>query len=363
MLISRIRTCQAGHRRAFTLIELLVVIAIIAILIALLLPAVQQAREAARRTQCRNNLKQMGLALHNYHDNFNVLVYRQGGSAGATDDLSGNRNRLSGLVGLLPYVDQGPLFNQISGGFTNTGGNPVNAPPGGPAPWNQGGANINYPPWRATIPGIVCPSAGVHRDTRPNGRTSYGFSAGDSVTSVQDRNPRGVFGYQSRVRIGDITDGTSNTILMAEMDFSTAGRDLSNVDQGTGSTIPNDCRARFDRTTNQYVAAANPQPHRGARWSDGGAAFSAVTTILPPNSPSCTFGNGDATNGIYSSSSKHTGGVHVLMGDGAVRFISENIDAGNQAADGTQATMPALSPYGVWGALGTKSGGDVIGDF
>src|SRR5690606_28625210 len=107
------------RRSGFTLIELLVVIAIIAILIALLLPAVQQAREAARRTQCKNNLKQVGLALHNYHDVFGSFTYKSGGTdrppSSAPCNL-GNARRRSGWVGLLPYIDQGPLYNQIESG-------------------------------------------------------------------------------------------------------------------------------------------------------------------------------------------------------------------------------------------------------
>src|SRR6478609_4093851 len=107
-------TMNARHRtRGFTLIELLVVIAIIAILIALLLPAVQQAREAARRTQCKNNLKQIGLALHNYHDTFLCLPHRQGGTNGP-DPTQNNRDETGGTVFLLPYIDQAPLYNQIA---------------------------------------------------------------------------------------------------------------------------------------------------------------------------------------------------------------------------------------------------------
>src|SRR5574339_664627 len=128
-------------RRGFTLIELLVVIAIIAILIALLLPAVQQAREAARRTQCRNHLKQIGLALHNYHDNFTMFMPKSGGTNPGNPCHNGNSNRRSGWAALLPYIDQAPLSNIIeTGGLPATStcsGSVVGTPvsPGGPCGW------------------------------------------------------------------------------------------------------------------------------------------------------------------------------------------------------------------------------------
>jgi len=131
-----------SKRKGFTLIELLVVIAIIAILIALLLPAVQQAREAARRTQCKNNLKQLGLALHNYHDVYGRFIYRKGGTAGNP----GNANRLSGFMGLMPYIEQGPLFNTVA-----AGGGTGNQPPGGPVGWT------GWAEWNVTIPALLCP--------------------------------------------------------------------------------------------------------------------------------------------------------------------------------------------------------------
>ncbi len=338
------------RQRGFTLIELLVVIAIIAILIALLLPAVQQAREAARRTQCKNNLKQLGLALHNYHDVYNTFTYRQGGT-NTGDAITGNWGRLSGMFGLLPYFDQGPLFNQVQSPLTIDG---VSYPANGPAPWTEA-----YTPWTAVISGLLCPSDTTHVRVNRLGNSSYAFSAGDS-SNVNAANPRGVFGVNSRANFRDFADGTSNTIMLAERMFPTSTNDIANVLYASNFTVPNDCRATFNMTTRQYVTGT-PQQQTGDRWADGGAAYSAFNTILPINSPSCAHNNHDAQNGFYSASSRHTGGCHGLMGDGSVRFISENIDAGNLGIDA--ANPPGQSPYGVWGSLGTKAAGEVVGEF
>ncbi len=208
------------RRSAFTLIELLVVIAIIAILIALLLPAVQQAREAARRTTCRNNLHQLGIALHNYHDTFSCIV-----------PCSGRRNgrggrRQSGFVQLLPYIDQGPVYNMIQRGGTAAS---VNG--------NRNYHGFTWVPWdtnhravRVQIPMLQCPSDGDTREQAPRQNCNYMFSRGDSNW---DHNPRwfgnggrghrGFFvgGNNNRNngsvrRFRDITDGMSNSSDMGE---------------------------------------------------------------------------------------------------------------------------------------------------
>ncbi len=327
-------------RRAFTLIELLVVIAIIAILIALLLPAVQQAREAARRSSCKSNLKQFGIALHNYHDTFGALPYRSGGPATAG-------NRLSGMVSLLPYIEQANVFEAIYAG-DNSGGVPV--------PWGwdtDSGAIPN--PYTTEITVLNCPSNPAHSSTDSVGKHAYHFSAGDSW-NVNSSNPRGLFGLGSSVKFRDVTDGTSNTIAMTERRFPVNSNDVGRTARDGGNhTVPNDCAAEFNAATGQYVGSH--ADWSGRRWPDGGGGFSAVNTCLPPNGPQCAHNNHDAQNGFYTASSFHTGGVQVVMTDGAVRFISENIDAGNQ---GTASPTSGVSPYGVWGALGSKAGGEVL---
>ncbi len=351
------------QRAGFTLIELLVVIAIIAILVALLLPAVQQAREAARRSQCKSNLKQFGLALHNYHDVYNTFPSLAGGTSVSSGRLSAN-------VMLLPFIDQVPLWNQISSGGTFTvNGNPMTYPPMGPVPWNWD----VYPPWTVQVPILRCPSDRYAGSSNaPWAKTNYGYVCGDTVTSMNAQNPwtwwtpepRGMFYCQSKLGVGDCLDGTSNTIAMAEMALAQDNTTVfGNVALGIGGlTTPTNCAATAVQRT--YVAGTQTKDYRGYSWDDAATGMQWVQTILPPNSPSCTVGTtweGDI--GIYSSTSRHTGGVQVLMCDGAVHFISENINTGNLAATDPAAgrgvgAVPGMSPYGVWGALGTRKGGE-----
>jgi prepilin-type N-terminal cleavage/methylation domain-containing protein len=351
--------------RGFTLIELLVVIAIIAILIALLLPAVQQAREAARRTQCKNNLKQLGLALHNYHDVYGRFCYAKGGtnqSGGKPANFHTNWGRKGGLVPLLPYMEKANLYKLIESGGVY--GNRI-AQPGGPYPWET-----FFTPWRQQIPGYLCPSDGQPQQTwnagrSPIAKTNYGFCAGDSIRAGQNsRTTRGMFANQTCYGLRDCTDGSSNTLLMAEL----VRRDGSGTKVRGGTAIianvdtnPQLCDLARNPTDKQFFRAGTAmRGWSGDRWCDSNISMTGFNTVLPPNGPRCSHNTWDGRWGIYSPQSQHTGGVQVLLGDGSVRFISENIDSGNpNARDPTG----GRSPYGVWGALGTKSGGEVLGEF
>lgn len=347
--------CRCGHRRqAFTLVELLVVIAIIGILVGLLLPAVQAAREAARRMQCSNNMKQLGLALHNYHGTYsNKLPFGQFFDAPAT---RGQSRRHSGFIGMLPYIEQSPLFNQISAsGF-------------GRVPWDGG-----FVPFRAEIPTFNCPSdASKPRNTNDIGRTNYMFCRGDSAWDHNQwagnggRGLRGMFTGQAISKgFRDVTDGLSNSIAMSERTLGQSG--LNVLDGGTvtgiGSnfrnTNPSDCTSRVG-AGKRYNAGTAVSHWAGLRWPDGAPAFSGCTTVLGPNKASCTQGGWDGEDGIYEPMSRHTGGVTVLFGDGSVQFISEAIDTGNTTLPPPDAPgQPnGASPYGVWGALGSVRGGD-----
>lgn len=346
-------------RRGFTLIELLVVIAIIAILIALLLPAVQQAREAARRTQCRNNLKQLGLALHNYHDTYGMFNARQAGpgTPQGGQPYSHLRSRLSGIVSLLPYLDQTPLYQQIQTGTA--------------VPWTTGGY------WVRDLPAIMCPSDTLSAPPAGGlvGRYNYTFSSGDSVSSSGNNGgsatpilvaSRGMFGAHICYGVRDALDGTSNTIAMAEGVRPTGTNTRGMVSNTAGIANPAACTALFNRNTGTFPGGGwTGDTSWGYRWGDGGGFFNGFTTAIPPNGPSCTENAGHShwNSTVNTVGSRHTGGAHVLMTDGAVRFVSENINTGDQSAAWMGATAGGPSPYGVWGALGTRAGGETTGEF
>ena len=358
VLVALSRQKQYMRRRGFTLIELLVVIAIIAILIALLLPAVQQAREAARRTQCRNNLKQLGIALHNYHDVYGSLPPGTGGT-GPFGTAQTNEGHLSGVVMLLPYLDQAPLWNRITGA-PGQGGHP---------------GKVGFPHPDSDIPVLLCPTSPIPQrtvtateDWGPS--RSYLVSLGDetrdyfdtSTTPPRPARLRGAFTYLATFRFRDFTDGTSNTIMMAEREHGASGNSLGVRGRIVWpifgiETNPSLCLATA--SNGLYTVTGIPIRRMGFSWAGGWSNINWVTTILPPNSPSCGI-TSPAWFGVMSASSLHTGGVQVLLTDGSVRFISENIDTGDL-------TLPPAtsgpSPYGVWGALGSKAGGEIIGEF
>lgn len=353
------------HRHsAFTLIELLVVIAIIAILIALLLPAVQQAREAARRSQCKNNLKQLGLAMHNYHDVHNVVPMASGRDGGP-----GGR-RQSGFVGMLPFLDQAPLYNQIAAGGVNASVNGTQNYNGFDfVPWDN-----NHKAVRITMPMLQCPSDGETTEQNPRGKANYVFSRGDTAW---DHNPawngnggrglRGMFvgggGNAGKRAFRDVTDGLSNTIAMGEKikakrsaNTILTGAIARGPAQSAYRNNPSICLTQV--TNGMYTVGVGRWS--GTRWMDGAPAFTGMTTILGPNHASCTDPGGDQRDGVHEPTSQHVGGVQILMGDGAVRFFSENIDTG----DPTQPSPVAgKSPFGIWGALGSVQGGEVLGAF
>ncbi|WP_437206544.1 DUF1559 domain-containing protein [Planctomicrobium sp. SH664] len=365
-------------RPAFTLIELLVVIAIIAVLVALLLPAVQQAREAARRTQCKNNLKQIGLALHNYHDAHTVFPGVGGGPINRSTGNLANDRRMSPFASILPYVDEGPLYSMISGSWTGPDGYTYGPFMGGPTDTAYGPFSARYQPKF-----LLCPSTNPLRNPRgqsgPFGGSStthYVFCLGDLINNNVNPQSRGLFwgsnhpttamnARQKGVR--DVTDGTSNTLALSERVNAT---DRPTEVMGSMAVIPNiHLNPRLcleavgsdgiDFKSTYVVGTEAAGQFRLAFDSYPGS--SGFTTVLPPNSPSC--GTSTSSWGIYSAQSRHPGGVHALLVDGSVRFISQNIDTGNTAATSPSLNFEGPSPYGVWGALGTISGGEVIGDF
>ena len=363
-------------RRGFTLVELLVVIAIIGILVGLLLPAVQAAREAARRMQCSNNMKQIGLALFNYESSFKRFPARQYGTAGVTGAVfnaantgsyAANRNhnagRASGFVGLLAFLEQGNMFQAIQAGDATTA-------PGGPR------ADIGWAVWNRPPQTYRCPSDAGGAGQNPDSRTiSYALSSGDTAGAVTTipASQRGLFASRFVWRgIGDLTDGTSNTVAISEV-FSSLGTPLANVGVPTTGQVhtrtgyvlvpgvadsPIVCRTAA--SGQYYNAGLNIHYRRGINWTDGQFALRGFNTVFPPNAPACAqqgSGNfGDQTRGIFPASSGHTGGVNASFSDGSVHFISDSIDTGNLAVP-----QPESGPsvYGVWGALGSIAGGEV----
>ncbi|MCA9006820.1 MAG: DUF1559 domain-containing protein [Planctomycetaceae bacterium] len=267
------------RRRAFTLIELLVVIAIIAILIALLLPAVQQAREAARRSSCKNNFKQIGLALHNYHDTHRV--FPPGYCRAGTDIYN---NFIGWGTFILPFLDQANLYNQIQskGGFNNKW-------------YDSTFSTIGTIEAKTVLPAYICPSdpmGGTNSDISGYGKSNYLMVGSKYPASA----PVIAFGRNSDIRIRDLTDGVSNTMLGGER--TTQGSNIGGI----------------------WI---------GATGASSGYKIHGAPQFLAESDPSLylksTQING-TTNAQYGFSSAHVGGAHFLLGDGRVQFLSENID-------------------------------------
>ncbi len=397
---------QSRRQRGFTLVELLVVIAIIGVLVGLLLPAVQAAREAARRMSCSNNFKQIGLGLHNYHSAFNRLPQQRTGTQ-ATQNwpvaFSDTENvfQLSFLVGILPFVEQQAVWEQIS----NPNGFHSDLTPRTP-PWPAMGPSVdnhdNYGPWVTEVVTYRCPSD-PGRGAPAYGRTNYGACLGDSCNMPNgdymwwDHSSdsaaagwpsangvgRGTFVARKQTAFRDILDGLANTIACGELATDLGDRDkrTSTVEQ-TGASgigdVPTSCRGSIaaDRPNFWSPSAQTPadaDPGQGSRWARGyqwSSAFaihSGVYTNLPPNSEICQelpagqWGGPMADRVNTTVSSRHQGGAHVLMGDGAVKFVTDSIEAGNSNANMVNpwSQQGIASPYGLWGGLGTKANKEI----
>ena len=365
-----------------SLVELLVVIAIIGTLVGLLLPAVQAAREAARRSTCSNNIKQLAAAIHSHESAMKVLPYGRGGysesanvnnwfwdsnpPSGSNGGLPitlangstwGPPGTLSAFVALLPYMEEQRLWDSIV---------PVKATSG----------NYGDGLWNIQVGLILCPSDGpqdqalITQGAKALGQNNYVFCFGDRFDDLnRDENVlpstvgmRGLFGLNSKVTVSQIPDGLSNTIMISECTrpsgWGRPGSDSvngpdANYNQHTNS--PTNCLAAYTGSGWTNAGSVSARYHSsGSRWNQGYIGYTAFNTILPPNRGVCNSGGGG--NGVLPPRSKHRGGVMGAFADGAVRFISENIDYGNLT--GTISSPTAASPYGVWGALGSRQGGE-----
>ncbi|TWU59169.1 hypothetical protein Poly51_19550 [Rubripirellula tenax] len=414
------------RKSGFTLVELLVVIAIIGVLVGLLLPAVQAAREAARRMSCSNNFKQLGLALHNYHSAYKQFpmhgsgtiergpavgpIYAGPGAPGWavkwSNWINSNAMNLSAHVGMLPFCEQQALWEQISNPLwqdtNNNGtidaGEQYNAM--GPSPSAPNGAA--YIPWLTNVVTFRCPSdPGVGLPGR--GRLNYAVCGGDSSKHAYygQRNPalesqgstrpiawfdgtwatsgsvqtdgrssmRGVFGTHHRSKFRDILDGTSNSIAMGEIITDLGDRDVRSAQRlrvlHSAAGIDIDlCDGDIDPLRPQFwqdgLAVSSGVEARGMIWAAMAPLYSQCFTIKPPNKLVCAQNH--LNPGVHGMSSRHQGGAHVLMADGAVKFITDSIEAGNQNAFPVDINNQpgAASPFGLWGALGSVRGKETI---
>ncbi|MCP4890579.1 MAG: DUF1559 domain-containing protein [Planctomycetaceae bacterium] len=413
---------QKQHN-GFTLLELLVVVGVIGILIGLLLPAVQAAREAARRMSCSNNLKQVALGVHQYHSAFRILPpHGTGTFTQQNDPGSSNQFRLSFLVSILPFVGETSVWDSISNEYQGASlssdilaRGEVDDPyemswevdqgeelgylysPMGPSP-----SIPSYRFWQIEVSCYRCPSdPGVGSPAL--GRTNYAACLGDAIEGLDEgwwryrdaqwspsgkeqmlATGRGMFVPRGTIRLSDVTDGLSNTIMLGEITTDLNDRDTRTtpaLNNGWKDGVLNEvtsCSLLVDPENprfwgdGSYTGKITTLPKsgsqgRGFRWADSMPLMTGFNTIRPPNAELC-FGAGSETIGTLPSSSRHQGGMHVAMGDGAIVFLTDSIDAGTQSSgtvtlEGVGELAPGRSSvFGLWGALGTRSQNEVIAE-
>lgn len=389
-----------GGNAAFTLVELLVVIAIIGILIALLLPAVQAAREAARRMQCANNVKQIALAVHGFHSTYNRLPNC------VHDPIIAQKRirRCSGLPVLLPYIEQTTLYDSIMALGVTTGRVDIQGdavfrvnlsafacPSDGNAmSWDSGSDfwQTNYRMSRADLPSRTYVDPSDRNFSSPRSwwvvGQKYPAGSGTGMTSVTGGATRG---------LQSVSDGTSNTVMLSEgiigaVDVGTQGGNFKDRTAGgitdaggyigssaTSTTyrsgVPLACLNTRGSGNNLLDTQLTNLPnnttsrHRlGKRAADWHVLFHSFNTLLPPNSPSCSSDAGsDYSNDVLvSASSNHSGGVQVGLMDASVRFVSDSISTSNLNRQSTSRSAPQDADgrfsYGLWAELGTINGGE-----
>ena len=332
------RRTAMKDRLGFTLIELLVVIAIIAILIGMLLPAVQKVREAASRMSCQNNLKQLGLALHHHHDAINSFPYGYQVKQwpGENGTVPAGHFRWSVLAELTPFLEQTNVYKTLDLSYPLYGG-PQSNPPYSVFPVNRFGVALK-------VNTFLCPSDRFTQVLPDRGPGNYIACAGSGANGGEATNADGVFFVNSRTRIADISDGTTNTVLMSESLLGPGGPDVTDPSQVDVQTMYASLGTTATLSESACQTATTYKTNRGSTWADGAYPHGLYNHWLPPNvaRPDCIR---HSNPGWRAARSRHAGGVNVLLGDGSVRFVGNGI-------------APAT-----WRALATRAGGEVAGEY
>jgi prepilin-type N-terminal cleavage/methylation domain-containing protein len=368
-------SCREAEPGGFSLIELLVAVAVVVLLLGLITAGLQAARESARRLQCGNHLRQLGLGLHLHHQALGCLPPSRGGPDSTATGVWGDSplprpypgpgvGSASGFVMLLPYIGEETLYLAIEA-----------------EGWPMVFSKV-YSSQR--IQTLLCPAdpaARSHSYLFSIGDRWSGFWPGFAVPPAKNvdfqRSLRGLFGLHSRVRFESVRDGLANTIALSECVRPTslgrivaAGETVAGIAYTTVESEailnnrfavamsygpPDACLASFSggrfREGNTLMTMARTP---GWLWSSGRPSFVSFSTVLPPNGPRCSDYE---RMGSLTPQSHHVGGVFAVMADGAVRFVADDIDAGDPSAP---ERLSGPSPYGVWGSLGSRAGSDAF---
>ncbi len=383
-----------------TLLEILVVIGVVSILAGLGFPAVQRIREAARRGQCENQLRQIALGIQLYHSAHRRLPAHGGGTAEQNGMRmqpvwQSNHHRLAYTVATLPFIEQQNLWQQIASPIKMAPA--ITYPSMGPVPWynelgeNAGGppnSETRYMPWsteiaiyrcpsdpaRAAISGAVnyaaCLGDGVKEVGCAFQRPQHRFQGDDSPVRYDDATKRGMFANWHAFHWRDCADGLTQTLLLGEIIVSDGSREFrGSVARKVPDIIDHTSFCRDVVADGKILHWFDAAP-RGTRWADAGVTFTGFGTILSPNSPSCTQQTYSRVydnwfGGVMSSTSWHSGGVNVAFCDGSIRFVSDSVDASCRDADDSSVYTSnprhgpgSASPFGVWGAMGTRAASD-----